>query len=630
MGEVTIIGHYLTSLGLLEKMAERVRFARARFGIYDTIDFIVVLIGYSLSGESTLKAFYERLLPFAYPFMALFGRNQLPDRSTLSRFLKALDQPTVEALRTLFQEDLVSRPLTEVGQEKAGLQDRCGELWKMFDIDGTRQAARQRALPQTEGLPVAHRRMDVVCSPGYTGRKRGEVVRTRTTLLFAHTHQWLGTFGNSGNGDYRGELLRVIQVITSYAAKQNLPLSRIILRLDGQYGDFAVIVDLASRGLCYVTRGKDYGLLDLPQVRARLALSPDEVFTHPETGTCRALFDCPDIPLTGTELRMRVIITTHPAATTATPVGTLRDGVVYELFFTALPQAAFTPADVVALYLHRGAFETVLGDEDKEQDPDRWVSLSASGQEFWQILSQWMWNVRLELGHRLHPTPMRTTEFAQALEESLSATIVDNTPSITYGSPEWARAARIGSLAGADFELQPDGTLRCPANHPLYAQERRPERDGTLRVVYAARIADCRKCPLREQCQGHGKDTRHPRRVSAVLRPIGTRSSPAASPPQPDPSHPILWGDWGRCQTRRDFISLLHTQTVSITVTPEVPLSEAVSDPVLFTRQRRAHWRMSWGERLARNATKPSQPCVQIHLFGIPTAFATSVGLPAA
>jgi hypothetical protein len=40
----------------------------------------------------------------------------------------------------------------------------------------------------------------------------------------------------------------------------------------------------------------------------------------------------------------------------------------------------------VELYLHRGAFETVLSDEDQEQDPDRWCSHTACGQEFWQIL----------------------------------------------------------------------------------------------------------------------------------------------------------------------------------------------------------------------------------------------------
>src|SRR2546421_9652691 len=109
MGELTIVAHYLTQLGLLEQIAERVRFARARFGTYDTIDFVVVLIGYALSGEPTLKAFYERLAPFAEIFMACFGRDRLPDRSTLSRFLAALDQATMEALRTLFLADLVAR-----------------------------------------------------------------------------------------------------------------------------------------------------------------------------------------------------------------------------------------------------------------------------------------------------------------------------------------------------------------------------------------------------------------------------------------------------------------------------------------------------------------------------------------
>src|SRR5438045_3688717 len=185
-----------------------------------------------------------------------------------------------------------------------------------------------------------------------------------------------------------------------------------------------------------------------PQVRARLALSPDEVFTHPETGTCRALFDCPDIPLTGTELRMRVIITTHPAATTATPVGTLRDGVVYELFYTALPQEAFTPADVVALYLHRGAFETVLADEDQEQDPDRWCSHAPCGQEFWQILSQWLWNLRLELGHALHPTPMRITEFASAATSSPSALPFSLTSTPSYGPPIFAKTWKQGRMSG--------------------------------------------------------------------------------------------------------------------------------------------------------------------------------------
>src|SRR6266581_2778121 len=99
----------LSQTGILPAIAERVRFARARMGSYDLIDFVVVLIGYPLSGEPTLRAFYDRLHPFSEVFMALFGRHHLPSPSALSRFLAALDQASVESLRTLFQEDLLAR-----------------------------------------------------------------------------------------------------------------------------------------------------------------------------------------------------------------------------------------------------------------------------------------------------------------------------------------------------------------------------------------------------------------------------------------------------------------------------------------------------------------------------------------
>ena len=77
-GEVAVLAHVLTQFGILGAIQQGVQFARARFGHYDTIDFVVVLIGYAVSGEPTLKAFYERLWPFAPTFMALFGRSDLP------------------------------------------------------------------------------------------------------------------------------------------------------------------------------------------------------------------------------------------------------------------------------------------------------------------------------------------------------------------------------------------------------------------------------------------------------------------------------------------------------------------------------------------------------------------------
>ena len=174
--------------------------------------------------------------------MALFGRERLPHRSTLSRFLAALDQATVEALRALFLKDLLARPL-ESSEKPGGLWDREGTHWLVFDVDGTRQAARQRALPQTADLPPVQRRLREVCAPGYLGRKRGEVVRTRTTLLQAHTYHL--TFSGAGNGDYRGELLRALKAISTYVKAQQVPLSQAVVRLDGQYGDGAIVGDLA-------------------------------------------------------------------------------------------------------------------------------------------------------------------------------------------------------------------------------------------------------------------------------------------------------------------------------------------------------------------------------------------------
>lgn len=65
MGEVAAFAQILIHAGILNAIQDQVRFARARFGQHDVIDFVAVLIGYAVSGEPTLLAFYERLAPFA-------------------------------------------------------------------------------------------------------------------------------------------------------------------------------------------------------------------------------------------------------------------------------------------------------------------------------------------------------------------------------------------------------------------------------------------------------------------------------------------------------------------------------------------------------------------------------------
>ena len=609
-GEVALLAQHLRQQEILTKICERVRFARRRFGHYDVMDFVAVLFGYAISGERTLEAFYQHLHPFAPAFMALFGRDRFPAHSTLSRFLAALTWEPVEALRTLFLEDLLARQLCQE-EPQCGLTDRMGNQWRVFDIDGTREAARQRALPKAPQLPLPQRRLDEVCAPGYTGRKRGEVVRTRTTVLHAHSYQWLGTFGNPGNGKYRKELRRAVEMVRFYLRGRQFPEERALLRLDGLYGTGAVLADLGA--LPFVMRCKEYGLLDLPVVQARLHLPADQEFSLPESDLIRTLYDCPDVPVGPNGQPYRLVVATHPKGSKKQRIGVERDGLIYELFLTKLPQEAFTAADVVAVYLHRGSFETALSDEDREQDPDRWCSHAACGQEVWQIVSQWVWNLRLELGHRLEPEPIRTTLFAPAVSQANGK----QKGVQGYGKPVIGGSWKAGHFSGEDFALQPDGVLRCPAGQSLYHQEQRREADGSLRVVYAASIRSCRPCPRREQCQWNGRTTAKPRQVSVLLHPLLVGSAP------------LLWHDWSRRVHRRACIQLVRHQRIEMILSPPSATSPPTT-ALILSRAQRAHSRLGFPERLARNARSPIAQQVTIKLFGIPATFATWLGLTAA
>ena len=175
---------------------------------------------------------------------------------------------------------------------------------------------------------------------------------------------------------------------------------------------------------------------------------------------------------------------------------------------------------------------------------------------------------------------------------------------------------------------------RCvvpPIVHSIH-KSARCERNGSLRVLYAARIGHCRACPLREQCQESATAIKA-RRGSRVYWPVSSYASTSdeSSLAPEDPSstlapHPVLWGDWPRRSHRRELVKLLRHQRIDIRVVdPSPPAQAAPARP--FSRAERAHYRLSWAERLARNARAQTASKVSIRLFGIPPAFATFLGL---
>jgi hypothetical protein len=143
----------------------------------------------------------------------------------------------------------------------------------------------------------------------------------------------------------------------------------------------------------------------------------------------------------------------------------------------------------------------------------------------------------------------------------------------------------------------------------LVPQERRRERNGSLRVVYSASIRDCRPCPLREQCQWSGSATTKPRQVSVLLHPLAVGSAP------------LLWRDWNRRHQRQACLRL-HRQHLEVRIEPLLKRTGASSPPII-SRAQRAHYRLSWDERLARNARTDQEERITLTLFGIPDRLVT-------
>ena len=158
----------LTHEGTLKAIADQVRFARARIGKSRSHRFcrgVNRLRGLRRTDEAFLLRTAHTICRAVHG--TVLAETNRPIVQPCPADLSALDQLTLEALRTLFQKDLLARsPFSSLG----GLFDRTGGQWLVIDLDGTRQAARKPALPQTKALPAPHRRFEAVCAPGYLGR----------------------------------------------------------------------------------------------------------------------------------------------------------------------------------------------------------------------------------------------------------------------------------------------------------------------------------------------------------------------------------------------------------------------------------------------------------------------------
>jgi len=291
-------------------------------------------------------------------------------------------------------------------------------------------------------------------APGYTGRKRGEAVRTRTVVQQSHTHELLGSFGNAGNGDRLAELQQGCECVALYM-NQCGNGARALARFDGAYGRprDVLLIQQPRHGvrLHFVTRATTRSVLKHPRVVALLKELAHDRFYQADTGTDREVFDVGFIDWAtkgkpNEIARVRMIVTrrtlTHKDRVS---VGYRVGARLFELFATDLEAEGFTACDVLDLYFSRGGFERTLSQEDQELASDRWVSGNPYGQELWQIMCQWVWNKRIALAFKQAPTPLRTTLFREAIVSTISSdTIVENAPDSSSTTPK-LEAATVDS-----------------------------------------------------------------------------------------------------------------------------------------------------------------------------------------
>lgn len=524
----------------------------------------------------------------------------------------------------------------------------------LFDADGTRSAVRQRALAEDETRPLPVRRVSAsAAAPGHTGRKRGEIVRTRMTVQQRHTSEWLGTFGGPGNGDANEMLERVCLAVRGYLDARGLPASLGVVRVDGEHGWLHRVARVTRHGLGYLVRCCDYKILKDPALCAALAAGAIARTIHEDTGVERELFDLP--AYAWTTLRhetqtTRLVIARRRFSPDCKPsIGKRVGEWIYELIATDRPASQWDAAQVFALYLERGAFERTFGEEDQELPTDRWVSYQENGEEMWQILCQWLWNLRLRTG-------------AQALRVVPDRDVFDTVAEAIHGEAVTLGAADLGSLeealrgpdaapvvvagpagpagsepvteARADGESRPKGTVVrasfgtgefrqrdahravCPAGVEMHAAERRYLVQG-YRIRYAAPAATCAKCTWSLECRGSTAASARGHRVTMHDWPpaVGPSGAPPtavteaivvvglpSSPPSPltyetrwEPTP--LWFETLRAGAlRRHLPTLLrgqrvHCECVDLPAKPPPPPR----------RSQRAKRRTRWLERWGRN-----------------------------
>lgn len=525
---------WLEGRGALDAIAERLRIQRE--GGYVGVDLVMFFVFFLLSGvKGGIKGFGEQARSYSAQLAAIGGRRRLPTPASVSRLLASTTMLQANAVQELLLLE-VCEPTALLSHPTAMTRDGSGSAWHVFDLDPTVCVVRQRALPEDDDLPEARRR-SAEMRLGYSGRKRGDVQISRTTLQHAGSSLWMGIWSAPGNGEWREFSGAAVERVRVVCERLGHPADRALVRVDGAGGNVPFITTCNTNGVRYVTRWSGYDLLDDPAVRIRLNAEVWHPVSDSRSGPRREAAEIGWMTLlAGSEtvqasgepypaVRSRLVVSRFRPTTADKKrgAGILIDGWHYEIYVTDLPSEHWSADEVVTTYYGRTGMENRFAQEDRVLGLDNIFSYDVPGQHLANLVGLAIWNIQVCRGFELAqiprelppqstraPAPDRPVVQLPILplvaQPSTDVLVAESPPVPRDESPHGLLQEALDKLpwktilaSRPDWTWAPTG-LVCPNGQVARLRAVRDFGDGKPYLRFRAVKSACSCCPVRADC----------------------------------------------------------------------------------------------------------------------------------
>ncbi len=239
-GLIVAAHEHATQCGFFSLMAQHLK-VPIKTVDYSVVDKVTTLWASILVGCRHTSDINTKLGTREPALAALFGLTRFPDQSTINRFLTALPEPTIAAVRRMHLELLLRNTRARHRRLRTKLARGHGRVL-FVDLD-------QR------GLLVASTRYELAAA-GHFGAKRGRRgYKLSLAFLGGQIGEVLDEFFDPGNSPAGTHLHQILDTLERVCRTLRLPHDRVILRADALYGTPAILAQIQARGFGFLIKG---------------------------------------------------------------------------------------------------------------------------------------------------------------------------------------------------------------------------------------------------------------------------------------------------------------------------------------------------------------------------------------